>query len=448
MQSDLNIHEWENRLETYHDKELSLFLKFGWPLGYHATVPPTSVLKNHASAVNNINHVHKFIKTELQFKAILGPFEQAPFLEWCRFSPIMTRPKKESNERRIILDLSYPKGSSVNDGILTTCHFGMDITYSLPTIADFVEALKNAGRGAYMWKSDLTRAYRQLRADPLDSPLLGLQVEGKAYIDLCPPFGCRSSAAICQRVANALVFMMAKSGHAILGYLDDFAACHDTLQHAKDAYEAFLTLTASLGLKLASHKSSPPTTKLEWLGQMKISIPEDKLRQVIEECSVWLTRTKANKRMIQSIAGRIIYIANCIPPARKFTARILATLSALDDHRWVTLNDDFKADIRWFVLYAQHSNGVHLFSPDKPILYVQCDSSLFGGGGVAPPFCYSWEYSPHHMQKYTDIHHLEAINLIVAYQTLIVPQAMTPANVVIWTDNIASAWALTCSKIK
>lgn len=147
-------------------------------------------------------------------------------------------------------------------------------------------------------------------------------VEGKVYIDLCPPFGCRSSAAICQRVANALVFMMSRMGFNMIAYLDDFAACCSTKQQADSSFQAFNNLTSELGLKLAQHKSCPPTTNIEWLGytidslEMKVSIPHDKLQQVIDDCSLWLLRDKANRRMIQSIAGRVIYIANCIPPAR------------------------------------------------------------------------------------------------------------------------------------
>lgn len=85
-----------------------------------------------------------------------------------------------------------------------------------------------------MWKADLGRAYRQLRADPLDAPLLGMKVGNNIYIDLCPPFGCRSSAAICQKMANALVYIMKKKGYHILAYLDDFGACFTSEQTAKE----------------------------------------------------------------------------------------------------------------------------------------------------------------------------------------------------------------------
>lgn len=450
--SGLMVKEWEKRLADYHDRFLCDFLRFGWPIGYHAKVQPDSVSQNHPSATANIQHVREFIVKELQWDAIVGPFEHTPFTPWCRISPIMTRPKRESSDRRIILDLSFPKGRGVNDGITTSDHYGLDITYSLPSIADLIEVIKTNGRGSMMWKTDLTRAYRQLRADPLDAPLLGMAVDGKIYIDRCPPFGCRSSAALCQRVANSLVFMMANMGHRIIAYLDDFAACCSSRREAQNSYNAFIHLAKDLGLKLAEHKSCPPTTHMEWLGyevdtcELKISIPADKLNQVIGECELWLKKEKANKRMVQSIAGRLIYIANAIPPARKFTSRILGALRCMDDHAWITLSQAFKADLRWFVEFGRLSNGIFLFSPVRPIVEVECDSSLMGGGGLSHPFCYSWKYTDRHKRSYPNIHHLEALNILVAYQTLAARHQVHPAKVIVFTDNMASACALSSGK--
>lgn len=98
----------------------------------------------------------------------------------------MTRPKKESEERRVIVDLSFPPGEGVNAGIDIKDFFGKDITYTLPSIGDLITRLQISGRGAYIWKADLARAYRQMRVDPLDTPLLGMKVNGKYYLDLCP----------------------------------------------------------------------------------------------------------------------------------------------------------------------------------------------------------------------------------------------------------------------
>lgn len=104
----------------------------------------------------------------------------------------MTRAKKESEERRVIMDLSFPAGEAPNDGIDINFYFGRNISYSLPSIGDLITKLQDEGRGALVWKADLSRAYRQLPINPLDTPLLGLKVDELIYLDLCPAFGCKS----------------------------------------------------------------------------------------------------------------------------------------------------------------------------------------------------------------------------------------------------------------
>lgn len=101
----------------------------------------------------------------------------------------ITRPKKGTQTRRVIVDLSFPEGAAVNTRIDTSAYLGNDITYTLPTIADLIAKLQMEGQGAFIWKADLARAYRQLRADPVDDPLLCIQFDKKIFIDRCPPSG-------------------------------------------------------------------------------------------------------------------------------------------------------------------------------------------------------------------------------------------------------------------
>lgn len=447
LESGLVISAWRHELRDYHDKTLCDFLEFGWPLGYHSDVSPDTTDKNHPSGEAFLHHITEFIKKELQHKAVLGPFHQPPFHPWVRFSPIMTRPKRDSDQRQVILDLSYPKGKAVNDGISTENHFGHDISYTLPTITDFAERLVSQGRNAYMWKADLRRAYRQLRADPLDAPLLGMKVGNDIYIDLCPPFGCRSSAAICQKLANALVYIMNKKGYYLLAYLDDFGACYASHTQAQESFRAFVDLTTRLGLSLAEEKSVPPTQVIEWLGytvnseSMSITIPESKLQDVLEDCRAWLNKSRVNKKTVQAIVGWLVYISNCVLPGWKFTSRILGALRAMGDRQWTTLTPDFKADLRWFVAYAEASNGHFLINPNRPTFDIECDASLLAAGGNSATHCYQWVFASQHKDKYKPIHHLEAINVVVAIRTLL-PSAVTPLDIIVWTDNSASAWAL------
>ena len=54
---------------------------------------------------------------EKNYGAILGPLKNNPFSCSITILPLNTVPKKGSEERRIILDLSYPSGPSINDNV-------------------------------------------------------------------------------------------------------------------------------------------------------------------------------------------------------------------------------------------------------------------------------------------------------------------------------------------
>lgn len=291
-----------------------------------------SVNHNHPSGENYKDHVNEFIRTELNHKAVVGPFTADPFTPWTRKSPIMSRPKKDSSKRRIIIDLTFPENEGMNGGIDIHSVLGRDISYTLPNIWDLTETLKGLGPNAWIWIADLQRAYRQLRVDPLDTLLLGLQINQAVFVDLCPSFGCRSSSAACQRTSNAISYLMRKEGHTIYAYLDDFAGCAPTQNQARQAYRYFITLLNDLGLALALEKCQEPAQRVTWLGYtvdtrtMAVSIPTPKLEELLQECETWHHRHRVTKRMLQSFIGKVLHAAPCIKHARKFTAHLLSTL--------------------------------------------------------------------------------------------------------------------------
>ena len=94
---------------------------------------------------------------------------------------------------------------------------------------------------------------------------------------------------------------MRSKGYHTLCYLDDFVGVEASLQQANNAYHNFLSLAASLGLQLSPQKCIPPTRSLEWLGfhvsthNMTVTIPQDKLRDILRECGAWESATRASR---------------------------------------------------------------------------------------------------------------------------------------------------------
>ena len=70
----------------------------------------------------------------------------------------MMRPKKNTSEKCIIIDLSYPKGHIVNTGIKKGYYLGKVFNFLLPTIATLADGLLIAGAGSWFWTSDLSPA--------------------------------------------------------------------------------------------------------------------------------------------------------------------------------------------------------------------------------------------------------------------------------------------------
>ena len=234
----------------------------------------------------------------------------------------MTRQKKTSLNRRIIVNLSYPTGNSVNSGIKRGFYQGKSFTFNLPGINDVITHLSKNNKDSYMWTIDLQRAYRQLRTDPLSIPLLGISFNNKKYVDLAPPFGCRTSAMACARATNAVVYIINKKGYFCLCYLDDFLGIESTLEKAIIAYNDTLKLLDYLGLEVSLHKCVSPTKVLNWIGyeidtkNLRIKIPEQKLSEIIEECEKWKPGILASRKQVQRLAGKLNFISKCVKPTK------------------------------------------------------------------------------------------------------------------------------------
>ena len=137
------------------------------PSRVHSTAPPAPHSGNHPSANQFPADVSAFITKDLHLSAIIGPPDHHPF-QWTLSNPMMTRPKKDSATRRVIVDLSMPQDASVNSGIPRNALDGAPFKLRLPNPATLANKILQHGQGCLLYKVDLSRAYRQLRTDPLD----------------------------------------------------------------------------------------------------------------------------------------------------------------------------------------------------------------------------------------------------------------------------------------
>lgn len=243
------------------------FLTYGWPINYTASTRPVSSSHNHLSALNFDSHVQAYLDTELSYNAIAGPFHHPPFGDDFVCSPLQTVPKRGSSTRRVVMDLSFPQGSSVNNGIPPDTYLGDQFKLRLPGIDRLVDFILVKRRNCLMFKKDLHRAYRQFPVDPRDYmySLLGFCFHGHFYFDTRCPFGLRSSAMICQCTTKAVVHIFNGQGFSADVYLDDFYGA----EYPSLAFQAFSQLGQlfqQLGLDSPPEKDTPPSTHMICLG--------------------------------------------------------------------------------------------------------------------------------------------------------------------------------------
>ena len=144
----------------------------------------------------------KYFATEVQKEAMTGPFDIKPFAK-THFSPLMARDKPDGGVR-VIVDLSWPIGQSVNSCIPDNTFEDINFLLKYPSIDMIIQKIRQLGSKALLFKIDLERAFRNLLMDPLDYPVLGLRWGSENYVDLSVPFGMKSGAVACQMTTNVI----------------------------------------------------------------------------------------------------------------------------------------------------------------------------------------------------------------------------------------------------
>ena len=427
ISSKFQLHEWERRLKIFDDKQIIDFLKFGWPLSFEGVLDFCDDLNvtNHKGATEFSQDVDKYINSELREGRIIGPFKKSPFQGPVKISPLNTVPKKDSTERRVILDLSFPIGRSVNDGINKGQYLGEVIELKLPKVDEFSKLICKKGIGCLMFKRDLKKAYRQINIDPKDVRKVGFRWKNQIFMDNVVPMGSRTGAYICQRTTNAIRFMYEHSGFQVINYIDDFAGA-ETVDKASEAFSFLGHLLKVLGVKESEDKSCAPSTEMSFLGilfnsvKMTMEVEPDRLHKLLLLLPTWLHKSHATRKEVESLIGLLSFVAKCVRPARIFLSRTLDFMKGLPKSGRFSIPTEFMLDVRWWYRFVAQYNGVSIIPPSHWSAVnsvIETDACLSGGGGVnfETRECFQFEF-PSELRNNTQasINEYELLTIMVA----------------------------------
>ena len=168
----------------------------------------------------------------------------------------MTRPK-DNGSRRVILDLSYPRGHSVNSHVHKDRFDNSAFVLKFPNIDHITEDIVHCTEECILFKINVTCAFRNLRVDPVDSLKLGIHWNGQFYADLAVVFGWTHGSAAFQILSDSIAYIIAKAGIKLHRYIDDYIAVVPEAQ-AQEKFQFVCKLLHELGLPLNYDKLTHP----------------------------------------------------------------------------------------------------------------------------------------------------------------------------------------------
>ena len=367
--SPYNVSAWAHLLKNCLSSDKLWFLH-GLAYGFDIECNPkllSSAKRNCPSAYEHADVIDNYIKEEISFGSIAGPFKEAPFknIHINRFGVI---PKSTPGKWRLITDLSCPPGASVNDGIPS------DVTHIYcKGIQTAIDKVMRYGKGALMAKFDFKRAYRAFPIRECDRYLLGMFWKDLYYVDLALPFGLSKAPNIFNRGADLLEWAIAESDAVLEDdiqhfYDDFFEVGPPDSDQCENSLDASLAICDFLGVPVEHSKTIRPTTCMKYLGfildseLLELRLPIDKQDRVSKALSELSGKRATTKRVLLSLIGLLHHCCQAIPLGRPFLRRLIDRAHSVRElHHFVRLSSWEIDDIKWWHHLILHWNGKSLF---------------------------------------------------------------------------------------
>jgi hypothetical protein len=343
----------------------------GAEIGCKGVFRAASHSKNAKNAYVNGRQVSDAIAAWVNLGYAYGPVLEEDVPAHAKVNGILTRTKPNGSVR-IILNLSAPKGFSVNDGINND-----DFPATMSSTEAWLRVLNAQGKGCNIMKVDFADAYKHIPVKLQDTDLQWFEWGGRYFKELCLIFGASSSAGIFD--ATAKVFLQIVCAitkfprQQICQHLDDIcAAAADGDRSLWELDAQFQATAAEIGVKLASRddpdKSFAPCKRGVVFGvdydtdNWCWSIPDEKRARLIVTLKEAVAADEITARQAKSIVGKLIHIKALLPAAKYNICHImrLGAAAAPDadlDATWVPLDPQCKRQLWHWILLLQACPG-------------------------------------------------------------------------------------------
>ena len=373
-------------------------IRNGANIGFWGDRSRTVGFRNHFRA----RGVEGAVATDLhkeQLKGRISPFfKQMPFAAY-RLSALGAVPKTEggkpTGEMRRIFDASQPAGDAVND-------FVTRLLCEVDSFEMALDLLWAAGLGCKLAKLDVKSAFRTILVRRADWSLLGMRTAEGYCWELVLPFGLRSSPALWDRVARALVWTLREEYHIkVQVFVDDFLFVFDPNEDATAGFSTAKGVFKTLGVPTSDDKEVQPTTSLVFTGvlidtvKMTLALTSERRHEILRIVREFAEAKTATRKQMERLCGKLLNATKVLPPGRPFLNRALALMREAKG-RLIALDDEFRLDMQCM---AEALNSWKGFSAIPRKQWTSFEHVSFGtdaasSGGVGAEFKGQWLSEP------------------------------------------------------
>ena len=176
-----------------------------------------------------------------------------------------------------------------------------------------------------------------------------------------------------------------------MNYLDDLAGV-ETKKKAQFAYVCLEEILRKCGFEESVDKASPPSEIMIFLGvlfnsiTMTVEVTPERLVEIRQLVLLWLAKESATLKELQSLIGKLNFVAACVRPGRIFISRLLVWLRQMNGMKIANIEipQEVKKDLIWWDRFLYQYNGISIMLYDdwsNPDEIFSTDACLTGIGG-------------------------------------------------------------------
>ncbi len=297
-----------------------------------------------------------------------GPFDQPP-LKNFRVNSILAT--KQNEKVRTILNVSLPKGISLNDNVEETKMEKVLMT----SARNFGYTLVEAGENAIFCKTDMKDAYKNVPVPTDEYRLQGFSWLGKFFIETRQIFGAKTAVSnfdiVGQTILDLAVIRSGIPRRWVHRQLDDVPVASPTKTDWCEKFEnSYRNVCAICGVKLAENcpnfdKAFSCTTYGKVLGvwfnsrNLTWSLPEEKRKKTKTKIEEVISAPNVNLTTMQQLMGSINDVCLMCPFLSTFKKPLNIILGNLqrEPNCRMALSEQSKIDLQVFYNFLDQENS-------------------------------------------------------------------------------------------